>query len=82
MQIKTNGGAKRGHAKTAYVLAAGALAVTCATAFAAGPYAYVASNFQDTVSVVDLSNTHATPGLFSNLLEDPSQGNPGFWASH
>lgn len=56
-----------------------AVALNSAAAMAAGPYAYVASNFQDTVSVIDVSDTHATPGMFSHLLEDPSQGNPGFW---
>jgi len=63
----------------AYVFPMGsALALSCTIALAAGPYAYVPSNARDTVSVVDLS-TSTVPTTFSNLLEDPSDGNPGFW---
>lgn len=42
-------------------LVAGLLILNCATALAAGPYAYLPSNDQATVSVVDVSNTAATP---------------------
>lgn len=58
-----------------------AIAIDCTAALAAGPYAYVPSNFHDTVSVVDLSDTTATPVTFTGLVGDPSQGNPGFFGA-
>lgn len=42
-----------------------ALAMNSAAALAAGPYAYLPSYFRNTVSVVDLSDTAATPGTFT-----------------
>ena len=37
----------------------------CSPAFAAGPYAYIPSTTEHTVSVVDLSDTAATPGTIT-----------------
>lgn len=59
-------------------LAAIAFALNGATALAADTYAYVPSNFHDTVSVVDASASAVTT-TFANLVGDPSEGNPGFW---
>ena len=42
-------------------LVASLFIIDCTAAFAAGPYAYLPSNDQATVSVVDVSNTAATP---------------------
>lgn len=42
-----------------------ALATSGEAALAAGPYAYVPSNFNATVSVVDIGNTAATPAQFT-----------------
>jgi DNA-binding beta-propeller fold protein YncE len=56
-----------------------AVTINCTAGFAAGPYAYVPSNFHDTVSVVDLADTNAPPGTFTGLVGDPAQGNPGFF---
>lgn len=44
---------------------------------AAGPYAYVASNFDATASVVDLGNTSAAP----TQLTVTTPRNPGFYGS-
>lgn len=49
----------------ALVLTCGALIVQAGTALAAGPYAYVPSYYEHTISVVDLSDTTATPALLT-----------------
>lgn len=51
--------------RCASALLLGALAITPMTAPAAGPYAYLPSNFHHTISIVDLSDTTATPGVYT-----------------
>ncbi|MBA8888687.1 YVTN family beta-propeller protein [Dokdonella fugitiva] len=61
----------------ARALSFGLLAITSLPLAAAGPYAYVASNFDATASIVDLADTAATP----MQLSVTTPRNPGFYGS-
>lgn len=79
MHVTTNIPMPRRRPGALALLTGGALALPCAFALAAGPYAYVPSYYEDSVSAVDLSDITAMPTTFTHLLDDPTQHNPAFY---
>ena len=63
---------------TRVLLAAGVFGIDFTAAIAAGPYAYLPSNDHATVSVVDLSNTGATP---ATIAVDGAEDTTGFYGA-